>query len=172
MQILDRVSCWAKSYFSPNFGPREFNGPRDPQLPAPKSSEAEARATTATVSRAFFLPLSPATGARVSSIRRGGGGARSPEMAGYEREKKRLLDLAADSGFERDLAADCLDRIVRLYGNRRSTSFPSSSSLRCRRFPLPIMQEDFSVVNWGFELGIFLVLGSLEGSKCYGSSFD
>uniref|UniRef100_A0A0E0F8H4 ATP-dependent DNA helicase n=1 Tax=Oryza meridionalis TaxID=40149 RepID=A0A0E0F8H4_9ORYZ len=37
-------------------------------------------------------------------------------MAGYEREKKRLLDLAADSGFERDLAADCLDRIVRLYG--------------------------------------------------------
>uniref|UniRef100_A0A0E0MI29 ATP-dependent DNA helicase n=1 Tax=Oryza punctata TaxID=4537 RepID=A0A0E0MI29_ORYPU len=37
-------------------------------------------------------------------------------MAGYGREKKRLLDLAADSGFERKLAADCLDSLVRLYG--------------------------------------------------------
>ncbi|KAF0896470.1 hypothetical protein E2562_024333 [Oryza meyeriana var. granulata] len=37
-------------------------------------------------------------------------------MVGYEREKKRLLDLAVESGFERDLAADCLDRLVRLYG--------------------------------------------------------
>uniref|UniRef100_A0A0D9XV84 ATP-dependent DNA helicase n=1 Tax=Leersia perrieri TaxID=77586 RepID=A0A0D9XV84_9ORYZ len=37
-------------------------------------------------------------------------------MARHEREKKRLLDLAVESGFDRDVAAECLDGLVRLYG--------------------------------------------------------
>ncbi|KAG8090434.1 hypothetical protein GUJ93_ZPchr0011g28081 [Zizania palustris] len=37
-------------------------------------------------------------------------------MAGYDRESKRLLDLAVESGFDRNLATDCLASLVRLYG--------------------------------------------------------
>lgn len=37
-------------------------------------------------------------------------------MAGHQREKERLLDLAVDYGFDRVIAGDCLARIVNLYG--------------------------------------------------------
>uniref|UniRef100_A0ACD6A4F3 Uncharacterized protein n=1 Tax=Avena sativa TaxID=4498 RepID=A0ACD6A4F3_AVESA len=37
-------------------------------------------------------------------------------MAGHQREMQRLLDLAVDYGFDRDIAADCLARIVNIYG--------------------------------------------------------
>jgi len=33
-----------------------------------------------------------------------------------EREKRRLLDLAVESGFDRDLAASCLARLLEVYG--------------------------------------------------------
>jgi hypothetical protein len=50
-----------------------------------------------------------------------------------EREQRRLLDLAVESGFDRDLAASCLARILEVYGTyllRRRRGFPSSLSGR------------------------------------------
>ena len=49
-------------------------------------------------------------------------------MAGHQRERERgrLLDLAVDYGFDRDLAAAALARLVNVYGTaaRLSPSFP------------------------------------------------
>jgi hypothetical protein len=53
-----------------------------------------------------------------------------------EREQRRLLDLAVESGFDRDLAASCLARLLEVYGTyllgrlRRRRGFPSSLSGR------------------------------------------
>jgi hypothetical protein len=49
-------------------------------------------------------------------------------MAGHQREKERLLDLAVDYGFDRVIAADCLARIVNLYGT--SAALPPPTFLR------------------------------------------
>jgi len=41
-----------------------------------------------------------------------------------ERESRRLLDLAADCGFDRNLAASCLARLLELYGAYPPTTPP------------------------------------------------
>ena len=42
-------------------------------------------------------------------------------MAGHQRERERLLDLAVDYGFDRDLAAAALARLVNVYGTAALT---------------------------------------------------
>jgi len=55
-----------------------------------------------------------------------------------EREQRRLLDLAVESGFDRDLAASCLARLLEVYGtyllrHLRRRGFLSSLSGRLVR---------------------------------------